>query len=111
MRGHIDNAVNLVALNSKNELVTFELLFEILCAVYGTAKRRLNKVMRSLESKERGWGECPICFEDIEFKGSAHTDCHHYFHRECIKNELQVRKRCPLCNQPVAQLFFTKLAS
>lgn len=42
--------------------------------------------------------ECPICL--VSFKENeilARLECHHYFHRECLKGWVSINMSCPLC--------------
>lgn len=48
--------------------------------------------------------ECPICLEEIDVEQGVMTkDCHHIFHRECLKHWLQVNSTCPLCRLSLAR--------
>lgn len=48
--------------------------------------------------------ECPICLEEIEEESGVMTkDCHHIFHRQCLKHWLQVNSTCPLCRLSLAK--------
>ncbi|CAL1155168.1 unnamed protein product [Cladocopium goreaui] len=48
--------------------------------------------------------ECPICLEEIDEEAGVMTkDCHHIFHRECLKHWLQVNSTCPLCRLSLAR--------
>mmetsp|Transcript_104981 Transcript_104981/g.146373 ORF Transcript_104981/g.146373 Transcript_104981/m.146373 type:complete len:358 (+) Transcript_104981:18-1091(+) len=48
--------------------------------------------------------ECPICLEELDLESAVMTkDCHHVFHRQCLKHWLQVNSTCPLCRTSLAR--------
>ncbi len=50
-----------------------------------------------IEFKENIVNEiCPICQDAME-SNYVKTNCNHYFHRDCIKNWLDVKIECPVC--------------
>ncbi len=83
----------------------FQLLFEVYFDMFGRAKHRLINMMQYLSREKVKSGECSICKQEMELSDSAHTECHHYFHKDCIIKELKERKKCPLCRDPITQLF------
>ncbi|CAK9063497.1 unnamed protein product [Durusdinium trenchii] len=48
--------------------------------------------------------ECPICLEEVDEESGVMTkECHHIFHRQCLKHWLQVNSTCPLCRLSLAR--------
>lgn len=48
--------------------------------------------------------ECPICLDELDLESAVMTkDCHHVFHRQCLKHWLQVNSTCPLCRTSLAR--------
>ena len=48
--------------------------------------------------------ECPICLEDCDEESAVMTkECHHVFHKQCLKHWLQVNSTCPLCRLSLAR--------
>ena len=43
---------------------------------------------------------CSICIENIEI-GESYTklECSHSYHRECLKQWVEVKSTCPLCRE------------
>ena len=41
-------------------------------------------------------GDCSICFDALDSSDIV-TDCHHCFHRVCIRTWLHNHSTCPLC--------------
>lgn len=46
---------------------------------------------------------CPICFDSIFKKQASSTVCGHLFCFSCIKQEIQMRHKCPLCKRKLAR--------
>lgn len=46
---------------------------------------------------------CPICFDSIFRKQASSTICGHLFCHDCISQEIQLRKQCPLCKRKLAR--------
>lgn len=47
---------------------------------------------------------CTICLEDFDnTKIIVQTRCNHYYHKECLKNWLNVDSTCPNCRREVGQ--------
>lgn len=44
--------------------------------------------------------QCAICLETLEKQDVSSIRCGHIFCTECIKNTLEERRACPLCNNP-----------
>ncbi|XP_065089779.1 E3 ubiquitin-protein ligase RNF4-like [Ochlerotatus camptorhynchus] len=42
---------------------------------------------------------CPICLESIFHQQAASTVCGHLFCNACITQEIQIRKKCPMCKR------------
>lgn len=42
---------------------------------------------------------CPICLESIFHQQAASTVCGHLFCNQCIRQEIQIRKKCPMCKR------------
>ncbi|XP_062563689.1 uncharacterized protein LOC134226741 [Armigeres subalbatus] len=42
---------------------------------------------------------CPICLESIFHQQAASTICGHLFCKECIYQEIQIRRKCPMCKR------------
>lgn len=42
---------------------------------------------------------CPICLESIFHQQAASTVCGHLFCKNCITQEIQIRKKCPMCKR------------
>ena len=49
-------------------------------------------------------GECPICFDSIDMKNIAVTECGHMFHSTCIFRNLELRIDCPMCRHPLVDV-------
>ena len=49
-------------------------------------------------------GECPICFDSIDMKNIAVTECGHMFHSTCIFRNLELRIDCPMCRHPLVEV-------
>lgn len=41
---------------------------------------------------------CSICYDDITYEDGCHLICGHPFHKTCIKQWFEIRKKCPYCN-------------
>lgn len=49
--------------------------------------------------------ECPICLEELTIDLAVQTkQCHHTFHKSCLKHWLQVNRACPMCRQSLGEL-------
>uniref|UniRef100_A0A1Q3F2H2 Putative e3 ubiquitin ligase n=1 Tax=Culex tarsalis TaxID=7177 RepID=A0A1Q3F2H2_CULTA len=46
---------------------------------------------------------CPICYDSIFKKQASSTVCGHLFCFECIKQEIQLRHKCPLCKRKLGR--------
>lgn len=46
---------------------------------------------------------CPICFDSIFKKAASSTVCGHLFCYSCIKTEIQLRHKCPLCKRKLTR--------
>lgn len=46
---------------------------------------------------------CPICFDSIFKKQASSTVCGHLFCYSCIKTEIQLRHKCPLCKRKITR--------
>lgn len=46
---------------------------------------------------------CPICFDSIFKKAASSTVCGHLFCYSCIKTEIQLRNKCPLCKRKLTR--------
>uniref|UniRef100_A0A8D8BTV8 E3 ubiquitin-protein ligase RNF4 n=2 Tax=Culex pipiens TaxID=7175 RepID=A0A8D8BTV8_CULPI len=46
---------------------------------------------------------CPICYDSIFKKQASSTVCGHLFCFACIKQEIQLRQKCPLCKRKLAR--------
>lgn len=42
---------------------------------------------------------CPICLESIFHQLAASTICGHLFCKKCIYQEIQIRRKCPMCKR------------
>lgn len=48
--------------------------------------------------------ECPICLEELTVELAVRTkQCHHTFHKSCLKHWLQVNRACPMCRQSLGE--------
>ncbi len=41
--------------------------------------------------------DCPICLLQISDNDLRTTSCRHQFHRDCLKQWLDLKSSCPLC--------------
>ncbi|KAI5147977.1 hypothetical protein ENBRE01_0037 [Enteropsectra breve] len=58
------------------------------------------KVYSSVDGSSCNIKECPICREDFnQDENVFQLQCKHYFHDECIREWLQIKKTCPLCTK------------
>lgn len=49
--------------------------------------------------------ECPICLEELTVESAVQTkQCHHTFHKNCLKYWLQVNAACPMCRHSLNEL-------
>eukprot|EP00930_Biecheleria_cincta_P042444 TRINITY_DN29207_c0_g1_i1.p1 TRINITY_DN29207_c0_g1~~TRINITY_DN29207_c0_g1_i1.p1 ORF type:complete len:434 (-),score=66.60 TRINITY_DN29207_c0_g1_i1:132-1301(-) len=49
--------------------------------------------------------QCPICLEELTVERAVQTkQCHHTFHKTCLKHWLQVNRACPMCRQSLGEL-------
>jgi len=72
----------------------------------GSLERSTEQVTAQ-QALEAECESCPICLE--EFREDDTSDilrtvqCHHYFHRPCLKDWLHVNRDCPLCREDLAK--------
>lgn len=74
------------------------------------AKRSKESAPLDLSRSSDGGGQepavavsCPICFDSIFRKQASSTICGHLFCHDCISQEIQLRKQCPLCKRKLAR--------
>lgn len=71
------------------------------------AKRSAFADLDNSESSESGAQAsavtCPICFDSIFKKQASSTICGHLFCHSCITQEIQLRKKCPLCKRKLTR--------
>lgn len=49
--------------------------------------------------------QCPICLEELTVDRAVQTkQCHHTFHKTCLKHWLQVNRACPMCRQSLGEI-------
>ncbi|XP_044744322.1 E3 ubiquitin-protein ligase bre1-like [Coccinella septempunctata] len=58
-------------------------------------------VNKENESKDKGLGECPICYESFSEKQVVTTKCGHLFCKICIERVATTVKKCPTCRKAV----------
>ena len=60
----------------------------------------------SISSMESQDNLCCICLDDIKKSNLLMmSECHHKFHVKCVKEWLQQRPTCPLCNSDQHKLY------
>lgn len=53
---------------------------------------------KAIRSEEEESFECPICYESVVGRKPVATACGHIFCSTCIKQSIEERKKCPICN-------------
>lgn len=49
--------------------------------------------------------QCPICLEELTVERAVQTkQCHHTFHKTCLKHWLRANRACPMCRQSLGEL-------
>ncbi|XP_055638894.1 uncharacterized protein LOC129776953 [Toxorhynchites rutilus septentrionalis] len=76
--------------------------------VYSSPPKRTKTTAVDLESSSEGGASsnsiiCPICFDSIFKKDPSSTICGHLFCYSCISQEIQLRKKCPLCKRKLTR--------
>jgi hypothetical protein len=44
---------------------------------------------------------CSICLDDESKNKMVETQCHHFFHKECLDVWLKAKSSCPFCRQEI----------
>ena len=57
------------------------------------------------EKGEKEEDKCAVCLEDFEDGDKCmRLPCLHYFHADCIREWLRVKKSCPSCQKPIDEM-------
>ena len=57
------------------------------------------------EKGEKEEDKCAVCLEDFEDGNKCmRLPCLHYFHADCIREWLRVKKSCPSCQKPIDEM-------
>ncbi|KAL0851160.1 hypothetical protein ABMA28_007017 [Loxostege sticticalis] len=62
----------------------------------GSSKQDTSK---SNKRKSNGWGDCPICWDELGRHPLASTKCGHVYCLKCLEHSLKIEKRCPTCRR------------
>ena len=65
-------------------------------------KRKNNtNTIQSPGGNEVECRECPICYDSIQTKNCATTECGHQFCLSCLARSLQENQSCPMCRTAI----------
>ncbi|KAK9869990.1 hypothetical protein WA026_006089 [Henosepilachna vigintioctopunctata] len=68
----------------------------------GNSNENTSELTKSpTNEREKGLGECPICYDKLAQKQVMSTQCGHLFCKDCIERIVKTVKKCPTCRKTV----------
>jgi hypothetical protein len=111
MINEMNNNINILNINSENNLLEFDIQFEVLennkknnyfksCS---EINEKLDKPIKIKKDDKILLEQCFICIENyksLEYKRIL-PNCNHCFHKKCIDKWIKKKASCPICRDEI----------
>ena len=95
-----NNKLNIETTNLNGKRSTYEFFSNVVDKIKKTGEKEYDSDSDSDSDDEEN---CGICLDSINNYDVGVTVCGHIFHYECLKQQFNINKKCPMCNKQLTE--------